>query len=348
VSYRDDDKRARRGWRGPRIRYDLIKEALVALTVVALLTVGLSVVFSSPKVDAISFQSWAKAAPGDFVGTTLAELTGTSGIATYGPPYTDNPENAQSIGPFSPQTWFGVNTPVNAPEDFVIAPLTAWAPLAEDLQAAVGQWTSAAADQQAAWGDAALNSDISIDGTTVTLAPKPAESPASDASPAPSPSLAGAQNADTGPIPTMLSAMLAGAQSGALDSQSINGPGRTYSTDYTKSLLYIADGEYSATVGESYNLLGDQWGIMNQIGNWPGQPWLWWFTMWYLVPGPIRAGFDYSDLIVIVFAVTVLALVFFMPFIPGLRNVPRWLRLYRIIWRPYYRQYGSARKPVSK
>jgi hypothetical protein len=344
VSYREDEGRARRGWRGPRVRYDLINEGLVALTVVALLTVGLSVLFSSPKVDAISFQGWAKAAPDDFVGTTLAELTGTSGSATYGPPYTGDSENAQSIGPFSPQTWFGANTPVNSAEDFVIAPLTAWAPLDGDLELAVGRWKSATADQQAAWGDAALNSDISIDGTTVTLAPKPVSSPAPDASPAPSTSPAGAQDADTGPIPTMLSAMLAGARSGALDSQSVNGPGRQYSTDYTKSLLYIADGTYAASVGESYNLLGDQWGVMNQIGNWPGQPWLWWFTMWYLVPGPIRASFDYSDLIVIVFAMTMLLLVLFMPFIPGLRNLPRWLRLYRIIWRPYYRQYGDSRE----
>jgi hypothetical protein len=345
VSYRDDNVRALRGWRGPRVRYDLIKEGLVALGVVALLTVGLSALFSAPKVDAISFQSWAKAAPDDFVGTTLAELTGTSGSATYGPPYTGDTENAQSIGPLSPQTWFGVNTPVNASADFVVAPLTAWAPLSKDLQAAVGQWQSATPDQQAAWSDAALNSDIAIDGSTVALSPKPESSPAPDASPAPSP--APAQGTDTGPIPTMLSAMLAGAQSGALDSQSVNGPGHQYATDYTRSLLYIADGEYAASVGEYYNLLGDQWGVMNQIGNWPGQPWLWWFTMWYRVPGPIRAGFDYSDLIVIVFAMSMLLLVFFLPFIPGLRNLPRWLRAYRIIWRPYYRRYGDSRKRGS-
>jgi len=344
VSYRQDSERARRGWRGPRVRYDLIKEAVVAVCVVALLVVGLSVLFGSPKVDAISFQSWAKAAPEDFVGTTLAELTGTSGTATYGPPYTNNTENAQSIGPISPQAWFGVHTPVNAPQDFVIAPLTAWAPLSTDLQKALQQWQSASADQQTSWGDAALNSDIAIQGTTVTLAPKPAESPAPGESAAPEASPAPAASTDTGPIPTMLSVMLATAQSGALDSQQINAPGAQYSTDSTKSLLYVADGEYQASVAEYYNLLGDQWGVMNQIGNWPGQPWLWWFTMWYKVPGPIRGGFDYSDLIVIAFAIPLLLVVFFLPLIPGLRNLPRWLGAYRIIWRPYYRQYGSARK----
>ena len=345
MSYRQDDQRARRGWRGPRVRYDLIKEGLIALTVVALLTIGLSAVFGSPKVEAISFQSWAKAAPDDFVSTTLAELTGTSGSATYGPPYTGATENVQSIGPFSPQTWLGVTTPVDSSEDLVIAPLSAWAPFDARLQQAVERWTAATAEQQTAWGAVALGSDISIDGTTVTLTPTPDSSATPDASPAPSRSVA--RSADAGPIPAMLSAMLTGARSGALDSQSVNGPDRQYATDYTKSLLYIADGTYAASVAESYNLLGDQWGVMNQIGDWPGQPWLWWFTMWYQLPGPIRASFDYSDLIVIVFAMTMLLLVFFLPFIPGLRSLPRWLRLYQVIWRPYYRRYGSSRKRRS-
>jgi hypothetical protein len=334
VSYREDTERARRGWRGPRVRYDLITEGLVALVVVALLITGLAVLFGSPKVDSITFRGWATAAPNDFVATTLAELTGTSASATYGPPYTNDTENAQSIGPISPQTWFGVNTPIDAPVDFVIAPLTAWAPLNKDLQQAVDQWQAAGDGQRAAWGETALNSDVVIDGTTVTLSPKPQGSEGQS----------GTQQTDAGPIATMLSAMLAGATSGALDSQSVNGPANHYATDYTKSQLFIADGEYSASVAEYYNLLGDQWGVMNQIGNWPGQPWLWWFTMWYLVPGPIRASFDYSDLIVIVFAMAALFLVFFLPFIPGLRNLPRWLRAYRIIWRPYYRRYGIPRQ----
>ncbi len=233
MSYRKDDQRARRGWRGPRVRYDLIKEGLIALTAVALLTVGLSAMFGSPKVEAISFQSWAKAAPDDFVSTTLAELTRTSGSATYGPPYTGDTENAQSIGPFSPQTWLGVTTPVDSSEDFVIAPLTAWAPFEAGLQQAVERWTAATADQHAAWGDVALGSDISIDGTTVTLTPNPESSATPHASPTSSP--ARAQSADAGPIPAMLSAMLTGARSGALDAQSVNGPDRQYTTDYTRS-----------------------------------------------------------------------------------------------------------------
>ena len=84
---------------------------------------------------------------------------------------------------------------------------------------------------------------------------------------------------------------------------------------------------------------------MNQIGNWPGQPWLWWYTMWYQVPGPIRAALGYSDLDAIAYALPLLALVFFLPFIPGLRSLPRFLRVHRLIWRDYYRTYGASKRP---
>ena len=33
------------------------------------------------------------------------------------------------------------------------------------------------------------------------------------------------------------------------------------------------------------HLTGDQWGVMNETGSYPGQPWLWLYTLWYQVPG---------------------------------------------------------------
>jgi hypothetical protein len=78
----------------------------------------------------------------------------------------------------------------------------------------------------------------------------------------------------------MLSGMLAMAQSGALDAQSINSPGAFYSMNYTKSLLYTGDSKYLSVIANNCHMLGDQWGIMNEIGSWPGQPWLWFYTCW--------------------------------------------------------------------
>ncbi len=85
---------------------------------------------------------------------------------------------------------------------------------------------------------------------------------------------------------------------------------------------------------------------MNEIGSWPGQPWLWWYAMWYNVPGPIRAAHGYSDIYAIMFAGPVVLLILLIPFIPGLRSIPRYLRVYRLIWRPYYRKYVGREKPA--
>ena len=37
--------------------------------------------------------------------------------------------------------------------------------------------------------------------------------------------------------------------------------------------------------GQRENLTGDQWGVMNETGSYPGQPWLWLYQLWYHVPG---------------------------------------------------------------
>ena len=71
------------------------------------------------------------------------------------------------------------------------------------------------------------------------------------------------------------------------------------------------------------HLTGDQWGVMNETGSYPGQPWLWLFQLWYHVP-----GFDNSanvDLIAIYLTGAATILLLLVPFIPGLRDIPRWI-----------------------
>ncbi|MHB8940028.1 MAG: cytochrome b N-terminal domain-containing protein [Desulfobacteria bacterium] len=321
MSWKHDNAQARRRWVGPLERYDLITEGIIAMIVIAVLVVGLAILLGAPLVRAVSFQSWAQADADDFVKTTLAELTGTSESATYGPPYNNGTNGVQSLGPWSPQAWGGVRMPVNPPQDFVIAPLTAYAPLNLELQDALQRWNRAGASQRRLWGGNAISSAVDLQGAKVALTGQ----------------------GDTGPIPALLSAMLAMAQSGALDSQSINAPGNTYSTNYSKSLLYQADGNYLGDIASYYHLQGDQWGMMNQIGSWPGQPWLWSYTMWYNVPPWSRSSAG-TDLLATAMFGLVMLVVFFLPFIPGLRSIPRGLRLYRLVWRPYYEKYGAEPK----
>ena len=138
----------------------------------------------------------------------------------------------------------------------------------------------------------------------------------------------------------MMGTMLAMARSGALNSQSIDAASNTYSTNNTKSLLYIEDGSYQGDIANYYNLRGEQWGVMNEIGSWPGQPWLWWYSMFYNIPGWINIG---TDILAVASALPFLAIIIFLPFIPGLRNLPRWIPIYKIIWRSYYKKYGNSK-----
>ena len=50
-------------WQGETVRYDLVKELVVALGVIGGLTVILAILFSSPDVTPVTIQSWAKADP---------------------------------------------------------------------------------------------------------------------------------------------------------------------------------------------------------------------------------------------------------------------------------------------
>ena len=319
MSWHHDTTQAKRHWVGPLVRYDLIKEGIIAIIVIAILVIGLTKTFGSPKVPAVTFQDWARADANDFVNTTLNELAGISDFATYGPPYNDGKDSVQSIGPFSPQAWIGVHIPVDPAQDFVIAPLSSYADLDSDLQNSLLQWEKATDLQKQQWIKNATSSNINLKGTTITFS----------------------GNTDTGPITTLLKSMLLLAQSGALDLQLFNAPNNTYSMNYTKSLLYQADGNYLGNIANHYNLLGDQWGMMNQLGSWPGQPWLWIYTIWYKMPP--WGNVDLDILPTAMFSLVILILLL-LPFIPGLRSLPRGLKVYRLVWRSYYKKYGTKQK----
>src|ERR1700682_1124543 len=71
----------------PTRPYDLVKEFVIALVVVVVLSIGLAAIFSSPDEKAITISGWPKTDPNDVVSTAVGELAGTTTSATYGPPY---------------------------------------------------------------------------------------------------------------------------------------------------------------------------------------------------------------------------------------------------------------------
>ncbi|MCH6470222.1 hypothetical protein [Sinomonas terrae] len=76
--------------------------------------------------------------------------------------------------------------------------------------------------------------------------------------------------------------------------------------------------------------------MMNETGNYPGQSWLWLFSFWYQIP-PFN-GLANADLVIVGIMVLLTLALMLLPFIPGLRSIPRLLPVHRLIWRDYYRR----------
>ncbi|MDP9259385.1 MAG: hypothetical protein M3Q31_22935 [Actinomycetota bacterium] len=89
-----------------------------------------------------------------------------------------------------------------------------------------------------------------------------------------------------------------------------------YQTDYTKPLLFLADGTYMANLAQQERLLGTQWGMMNETGRYPGQTWLWLYTTWYQVP-PFNTSPN-ADVQIWALMMLLTILLALLPFIPGL------------------------------
>jgi hypothetical protein len=144
---------------------------------------------------------------------------------------------------------------------------------------------------------------------------------------------------DYGPLPVMFGALLDISRSGALDGLLLT-DGKFYQTDYTKPLLFLSEDALPSRAAD-LNLLGSQWGMMNETGAYPGQAWLWLYTLWYQVPfGPYNG--PNGDLAIwVTMAILTLALLL-VPAIPGLRRLPEYLGVYRLIWREHYREVRAS------
>jgi hypothetical protein len=315
---RDEDERYRH-WSGGYRPYDLVKEASIALGVVLALAVVLTILFSSPDEKPSTVKSWATTMPLDFVTTAATELDGSSGTAGYGPPYNHESGSVQHAWFLHPQRWLGVSHPINTAQDFVLAPLRSVTGQPA-LQSAVTAYQTASASQQAAWTSAYEKG----------LADKNANATAAGTISVPKGSY--------GPVPTMMTGLLQLAQSGGLDGALLTSR-QFYQTDYTKPLLFMADGGLLDARAQDQHLLGDQWGMMNETGSYPGQVWLWLYTFWYQIK-PFQGG-NADLLVMLVMGVLSLAFVL-VPFIPGVRDVPRWIPVYKLIWRDHYRALARA------
>ena len=307
----------------PTRPYDLVKEFTIALVAVLVLSIGLAVIFSSPDEKPITMSAWAKADPNNVITTAASELAGTTTSATYGAPYNTQSEG-QKLGPVPLQKWGGVRIPIDS-ADLVLGPLSnisGDAALTTDL----ATWKAAAPEKRTKWA---------TDYVDAIGAPGADGQPATGAGGDPAKVTAG----DYGPVPALSTGLLALAKTGGLEG-ALDSSGNFYGGDTTKSLLLLADGSYLADQAAAQNLSGDQWGMMNEVGNAPGQPWMWLYTFWYQIK-PFSTSAN-ADVQVWALMMLLTLLLMFVPFIPGLRSIPRWIPIHRLIWRDYYRRTKRA------
>ena len=315
-------------WNGPHRRYDILKEGTIALVVVVLLVAILSILFSSPDVPPVTLQAWSSAQPIGFTRIALSELEGTSTSATYGPPYNHGSGSVQDIFGVSIQRAIGVTDPIDPSKDFVVDPLSTVSGQPA-LKAALLRYRSADQQTRQSWELAygrALSKAKMVD-SQLEVPP-----------------------GNYGPVGTMLVSFLSMARSGGLEAQLV-AHSAFYMTNYTNPLLFIGDSavaqpsSYWNKIVTAQKMQSHQWGMMNETGSWPGQPWLWLYVMWYQVP-PMSTSHNGDVEVIAIMTVLSLGLVF-VPFIPGIRDLPRWIPVHRLVWKDYYRTYGLASRGRS-
>lgn len=292
--------------------YDLVKEVTIAFLVVALLTISLATIFSSPDTPAVSIRQWATKDKPDFILTAISELNGTSQSATYGPPYNHATANLRYLGPISLQKLAGVTQPINPAQAFILGPLGS-IPFSPVLQKALHKYNSSSAQQKTAW--------LTTFQKQFSTSPNKALTSTST---------------QLGPLPIMMSSLYNLAKSGGLGAK-LSSTGSFYNTNYTKPILFISDGSYFLHIAKSRHLRGSQWGMTNETGNFPGQPWLWLYTFLYQIPPYVSSS--NADVLVWATMMVLSGILMMVPFIPGLRSLPKHLHIYKLIWRSFYKDH---------
>jgi hypothetical protein len=298
-------------------KYPII--AVVSLAGIA----GIAAAAGSPNSPRETIAAATKTDPGGSVLAFAHELAGVGNSA----------QNASE---------FGVGDPAQV---FVLRPLRAALPTlgtvtvaglptlqASDVRSAVAAYDAASPTQRARW---ATTYHHAVDA----LAPMGASSEMEGSEPSPDYMKIGSLHGDFGPVPTLVEADLFLARTGYLQQylESVE-PGHSF--HLTNIWLYDHPKLLSTAVDEG--LTDDQWGMVKERG-FPVGPWYLFMPAIfhiYFPSGTTGTGFVLWNL---AFA---LLLLFVVPLVPGVRNLPRVLKLYRFIYR--YPRPGELEEPALR
>lgn len=349
-----------RTWQGPERQYDLIAEGTVAVIIVAVFCILAAILWGSPDGgltypggpkspagEAFSARYWDQNDPSDFAQTAVQELAGGTTTAGYGPPFNQTTGASQSVIGIKPAEiakWiFGLTLPINTANDFVLAPVSQLAaPFSSVVTLAVSRYKAAGGDlspgasadqiasaQQMTWLN---NYAKALGAASAKFTPTSITVPAGN----------------YGPVPVIILAEMAIAGNGSLDGY-FQGSQQQLSTDTHRGTMFFSDGTLWSTIASAQGIAGDQWGVMNELWNFPGQVWLWLYSGMYQIPAlnpSNNANLDLDvGLLMILFG---FLLPMFAPWIPGINRIPRWIPLYKIIYRKYYHSAGGGQPAAGE
>ncbi|MEJ2707928.1 MAG: hypothetical protein P8074_09990 [Anaerolineales bacterium] len=313
-------KRSEENLRGiPMKPYDLLREGLIVLGILTVLVVILALFVGSPDYPTVRGEDVAKRQPVAFLKTSATILAGQSDLQNYGPPYTADMGNAQELFGLRPATWFGVTIPVDARQDLILEPLQRVAVMNPEVDQALQDFQAASQQQQDDWTTAYLSAldNAAVENGQVKV-----------------------PQGDYGPVPTLMNGMLILGRAGLLEGALESGPQLPYTVNFTRSLLFF-EGDVDSSVADTLDMTGEQWGVSHETGPYPGAWWLWPYTFFYQIP-PMSIS-ENADIQVMTLMGLLTLITILIPFIPILKNIPRWSGIYKLIWRDWYSGTGKRR-----
>lgn len=290
------------------VRHVFWKYPLLAAFLFATIAIVAALV-GSPNWPRDTIASVSQKDPGGAVLAFTQELEGTSPSAS----------NAQEWGMGEPG------------QVFVLNPLRQYLPLlGTDISIALTTYESANSEQQQTW---AANYDKAL----VSITMQGGGEAGMEGIPSPDYSKIDTLQGDFGPVPMLAKADLQLAQLGYLEEylQSVES-GHSY--HLTNIWLYDHPSLLNTAVAEG--LTDDQWGMVKERGFSVG-PWYLFIPAIFHVKLPNGASGQAFVLYNLAFA---FILLFIVPLTPGLRSLPKALKLYRLIYR--YPTKGELDKPA--
>jgi len=347
-----------RTWRGPERPFDLVAEGTIAVIFVALLVILASSLWASPNGgltypggpkspagQAFSAKYWDTNDPSDLAQTAVQELAGGTTTAGYGPPFNQTTGASQEALGIRPaeiaKAIFGLTLPINTANDFVLAPVSQLAaPSNPAVAAAVSRYKAAGGDLAPGAPDDQVASSQQM--TWLNNYAKALSANSAKVTPTSITVKAG----NYGPVPVIIAAELAIADNGSLDGY-FQGSQQQLSTNTYMGTMFFGDGTLWYTIAQAQGVAGSQWGVMNELWNFPGQVWLWLYAGMYQIPA-LASNNPNLDLDVGLLMILLgFLLPLFAPWIPVINRIPRWIPLYKIIYRKYYATVARGQPPAE-